>query len=249
MIIFCLRRHENTIRRERHAVAPAGVIGADEGHRGTRVETIHPQRRLNMLLRCRVLVVVFAFMVAVPAAHLWGQAVSGTITGAVTDPSGSAIPGANVKATNAATGVAVSVLTTSAGYYTISNLIAGTYTVEVAAPGFKTYERSNVDVSVSSVSRLDIQMTVGSLQEQVTVNAVAPQLKDDQVNLGGTITSYIAMSLPTIGNNPTALIKLQPGVIEEPGQEGIPGANGAGYFGAEVNGQRSQLNNQLLDGV
>jgi outer membrane receptor protein involved in Fe transport len=226
-----------------------GVIGADEGHRGTRVETIHPQRRLNMLLRCRVLVVVFAFMVAVPAAHLWGQAVSGTITGAVTDPSGSAIPGANVKATNAATGVAVSVLTTSAGYYTISNLIAGTYTVEVAAPGFKTYERSNVDVSVSSVSRLDIQMTVGSLQEQVTVNAVAPQLKDDQVNLGGTITSYIAMSLPTIGNNPTALIKLQPGVIEEPGQEGIPGANGAGYFGAEVNGQRSQLNNQLLDGV
>src|SRR5262249_6742648 len=83
------------------------------------------------------------------------QAVSGSIAGSVLDPSGNVIPGAKVQATNLATGVEFSITTNAAGYYTISNLIAGQYRVVVTVTGFKTYEQSSVDVRIDSVTRLD----------------------------------------------------------------------------------------------
>jgi len=70
--------------------------------------------------------------------HGQGQGVYGAITGGVTDPSGAGVPGASVVATNLATGVKVPTKSDSAGYYTVVGLIAGTYSVEVSAPGFKT---------------------------------------------------------------------------------------------------------------
>jgi outer membrane receptor protein involved in Fe transport len=148
-----------------------------------------------------------------------------------------------------ATGVEFSVTTNAAGYYTISNLIAGQYRVVVTVTGFKTHEQSNVDVRIDSVTRLDLHLEIGNLQESVTVTAAAPQLQTDKVNLGSTLTSSSMQALPTIGKNPTALAKLSAGVIEGPGQEGIPSSNGAGYFSVSVNGNREQLNTQLLDGV
>ncbi|PYV37225.1 MAG: hypothetical protein DMG06_28690, partial [Acidobacteria bacterium] len=195
------------------------------------------------------LLALITSLVGLTPLKVHAQAVSGSITGAVLDPSGNVIPSAKVQATNVATGVEYSVITNAAGYYTISNLIAGRYRVVVTVTGFKTYEQSSVDIRIDSVTRLDLHLEIGSLQESVTVTAAAPQLQTDKVNLGGTLTSDAMQALPTIGKNPTALAKLSAGVVEGPGQEGIPNSNGAGYFSISVNGQREQLNTQLLDGV
>jgi hypothetical protein len=182
-------------------------------------------------------------------SHIQAQAVSGSITGVILDPSGNVIPGATVKATNSATGVEHSVTTDPAGHFAFSNLIAGQYQLVVTMAGFKTLDQSNVDVSIDKVTRLDLTLQVGSLQESVTVTGAAPQLQVDKVNLGSTLSSDMANRLPTIGNNATALAKLTAGVIEGPGQEGIPSSNGSGYFSTSVNGNREQLNTHLLDGV
>src|SRR5207245_7570005 len=107
----------------------------------------------------------------------------------VVDPSGAAIPKAAVKVTNLATGVELATQSNDAGYYTVSNLIAGTYRIEVTAAGFRRFEQDNIVVSIGSVTRLDVQLPVGNLQESVEVTASAPLLRDDKVNLGGTINA------------------------------------------------------------
>jgi len=190
-----------------------------------------------------------ALIATVFSIQAFGQAVSGSITGAVLDPSGAAVPKATVAVTNPATGVRLTAMTNESGYYRLSNLIAGTYEVEVNAKGFRSVRQTNVEVSIGTVVRLDIQVELGSVQEAVTVDAVAPLVRDDKVNLGGTVTAQAMEALPTLGRNPTALAKLQPGVIEGPNQQGLPSAGGTGQFSFSANGQRAQLNYFFLDGV
>jgi len=194
---------------------------------------------------------LIAAMCILPQASglLFAQAVSGSITGAVLDSSGAVVPKAKLTVTNSGTGVAVATTSNDAGYYNVPNLISGTYRVEVTATGFRRFEQPDINVNIGSVTRLDLQLEVGNLQDTVTVTATAPLLRDEKVNLGGTISTQELHSLPTFGRNPTALAKLQPGVVESPGQQGIPSAGGSGYFSVNANGQRAQLNYQLLDGV
>ncbi len=176
----------------------------------------------------------------------FGQAVSGAITGAVLDSTGAGVPGAKVTATNLATNVQFSVNANDSGYYNITNLIAGRYQVDVAASGFRPYRQGNVDVTIGTVLRIDVELQVGNLEEAVTVSDVAPLVRDDKVSLGGSISSETLHALPTLGRNPTALAKLQPGIIEGPNQQGLPSAGGTGQFSFSTNGQRTQLNNFLL---
>lgn len=183
------------------------------------------------------------------STNVWNQSVSGSITGAVIDPSGAGVPSAGVTVTNPATGVRLSMTTNAQGYYLASNLIAGDYQVEVTATGFKTFRQNSVPVTIGSTVRLDVQLDIGSLQDAVNVEETASLVTDDKVNLGGTISSKEMEALPTLGRNPTALAKLQPGVIEGPNQQGLPSAGGTGQFSFSANGQRAQLNYFFLDGV
>ena len=181
--------------------------------------------------------------------RLSAQAVSGAITGVVSDPAGAVIPGAQVVVANRATGVETSVPTNAVGLYSVSNLISGSYRLVVTATGFKTFEQETIDVRIGAVVRLDVQLEVGDVQETISVTARAPMLKTDKVDLGGTVSESQLHALPTLGRNPTALAKIHMGVIEPPGQEGLPGAGNSGYYQITANGQRAQLNLQLLDGV
>jgi len=195
--------------------------------------------------RCLAAAVLLPWM----SGALLAQAVSGSITGAVLDASGAAVPNATVTITNQATGVAINTVSNEAGYYNAPNLIAGAYRVDVSASGFRRSEQKDINVNIGAVTRLDVHLEVGNIQDTVTVTGTAPLLRDEKVNLGGTLGTLELHSLPTFGRNPTALAKLQPGVVEAPGQQGIPSAGGSGYFSVNANGQRAQLNYQLLDGV
>lgn len=193
--------------------------------------------------------VMFCVLLSSPLAKGQGQGVYGAITGAVTDPSGAAVPGAKVTATNLATGVQVPTTSNSAGYYTIVSLIAGKYRVDVAARGFKSFRQENVLVNIDNTVRLDVHLEVGSIAQQITVSGGPPQLQTEKVELTGTITSQQLQTIPAPHNNALGLVKLMPGVIQSPGQSGLPAAGSDGYISVSANGGRAQQNVQYLDGV
>src|SRR3954464_3912583 len=140
------------------------------------------------MCRCCALSLLIAAMCILPQTSglLFAQAVSGSITGAVLDSSGAVVPKAKLTVTNSGTGVAVATTSNDAGYYNVPNLISGTYRVEVTATGFRRFEQPDINVNIGSVTRLDLQLEVGNLQDTVTVTATAPLLRDEKVNLGGT---------------------------------------------------------------
>ena len=110
-------------------------------------------------------------------------------TGRCTDSSNAAVPTANVTVTNLETGVQLSTETNTVGYYNLTNLTLGRYQLDVVGKGFRPYRQTSVEVTIGSVVRLDVQLEVGGVQEAVTVHDVAPLVRDDKVNLGGTVTS------------------------------------------------------------
>ena len=125
-------------------------------------------------MRSRVGMVVFlALLVSVlcvPA--LFAQADRATITGMVRDPSGVALTGVDVRATNTATGVVFPGHTNEAGIYTISGLPVGSYTIQISQTGFKEYKRTDIQLSVAQVLQVNADLTVGSIAESVTVTAL-----------------------------------------------------------------------------
>ena len=201
-------------------------------------------------MKNRVLLLLSVLALIVPfAPSLRAQLVSGSIIGDVTDPSGAVVAGAEVSATNTATGVQLSAKTNNAGYFNLSNLIAGTYTVSLTAPGFKTLARENIVVDIGSVIRLDSKLEVGNVEQKVAVTSEAPALETDKVEVGITINSTQLVDLPSEGNNPTALAVIQAGIVASPNNTGVPSAEGSANYGFQANGNRAQLNRQLLDGV
>jgi Carboxypeptidase regulatory-like domain len=198
-----------------------------------------------MLLRFSILAALLAGL----AGNGFAQVVSGSITGSVIDPSGGAVAGAEVTVTDTATGVQTPTRTNTAGYFSVANLIAGTYRVDITAPGFKAVTRPSVPLDIGAVVNLQFTLEVGNVQEKIVVTGEAPLLQTEQVETGGTITSQALVSLPTEGRNPTALAIVVPGVIMNTGQQGIPSAESSASYSFQVNGQRAQLNRQLLDGV
>jgi Carboxypeptidase regulatory-like domain/TonB dependent receptor len=164
----------------------------------------------------RVLVVALSasLLAAIAHAQIGG---SGSIQGTVLDTSGAAVPGATVTATNTATGVAVTRITTEAGVYTLSPLPAGEYRVEVTLDGFRPFKREHVVVDALGVVGLNVTLEVGALTQEVTVSAAAPLLSTADARLGQTIRNDVYTALPLVMNtggprDPTAFMFLMPGV-------------------------------------
>jgi hypothetical protein len=118
---------------------------------------------------------------------LFAQSDRGTITGTVSDSSGSLIPGATVTAINPATGAELRVQTTDTGNYTISSISAGVYNVVVEVSGFRRYEQQGIRVQVAQTARVDVNLQVGSTSESVTVTADAPLLRTENAAQATTV--------------------------------------------------------------
>jgi hypothetical protein len=126
---------------------------------------------------------------------LRGQALSG-ITGVVTDATGAVVPNARVTATNNATGVASHTLTSSSGTYTITDLIPGTYTVQIELEGFQTSVHNGVLVEVGRQSTVSATLATGSVTQSVEVQESAITLNTTQPELGTTIENKVVEELP-----------------------------------------------------
>jgi hypothetical protein len=91
------------------------------------------------------------------------QVLYGSILGDVKDASGASVPGAAVVVTNNSTGLTRQGVTDGTGRYTLSDLPAGIYSLKASVQGFKTFERTEVTVSINSVSRIDVTLEIGSI--------------------------------------------------------------------------------------
>ena len=163
-------------------------------------------------------IVSLGFIVGLIATALpaFGQGVNGTVTGTVTDSSGSVVSGAAVEAANVETGALYTGASTNAGNYAIPNLPVGTYTVTVKVAGFKTYTHTNLAVAAGQILREDISLQVGSAAESVTVQSEASLLKTESGETAHNITLKEMDELPLLGitggyRNPYATLTTLPG--------------------------------------
>ncbi len=141
------------------------------------------------------------------------QDARGTISGNVTDTTGAAVAGVDLRVTNTATGVAVAIKTNEAGAYTVPFLVPGIYSVAAESQGFRKFQRDNVQVRVGDVVALDIQMTLGDVAESVNVVADTPLLQTAEASLGQVVDERRILELPLFSGNAMEFTLLAPGTV------------------------------------
>jgi hypothetical protein len=203
--------------------------------------------RQSMRVGFAVLLVIGVLGVLQPA---WGQEVTSAIVGTITDPSGSAITGATVTATDTERGTVRTAKTNDSGGYNMTRLAPGTYELKVTAAGFQTSVHQAFTLVLNQTARVDTQMQVGQVSETVEVTGTTPVLQSQTTEVGTVIDARTSDALPLATRNYVQLTLLTPGVITVDPQSMNKGSNTAEEGGRPyINGNREQSNNFLLDGV
>ncbi|MEO8125777.1 MAG: TonB-dependent receptor, partial [Bryobacteraceae bacterium] len=145
----------------------------------------------------------------------------GTISGVITDFSGSAVPGATVTAKSAGTGLTQASTSGNDGGYTLLYLPAGLYTITSEKAGFRLAEVSDVRVSVTTTTRVDVRLEVGEVRQVIKVESTATLLQTDRTDLGKVYDTKTILDLPLslsggMRNN-LQFVMLTPGVTADPG--------------------------------
>jgi hypothetical protein len=171
------------------------------------------------------------------------QSDRGSVSGIVTDPSGSGIQGARVTVTNVSMGVQNSTVTTSSGNYTIPQLAAGQYSMTVIAPGFSKLIRSGITVSVGETATLNLQLGVGQDTTTVTVTADAPLLQVDSPQNNIEVTTKDLNELPF---NITGI-----GAVRDPMGFAalLPGTISGGWNDIHISGSPATTYRVFMDGL
>ncbi len=170
---------------------------------------------------------------------------TGALVGSVTDASGAVIAGANVSATNRATGIARTTVSSGAGDYNIVILQPGTYQIAVTKPGFKPLTFDDITVDVDQIVRIDAQLEVEAKTEQVDVTDTASLLESENTTVGAVVERKSISGLPLNERNFLNFTLLVPGA-----QLPVAGSNVSIQGGSViVNGARETTNTFLIDGV
>jgi hypothetical protein len=148
------------------------------------------------------------FLFVVLCGVAWGQGSTAQINGTVKDTSGLAVPGAEVKLTQTATGLVRTGESSADGSYVIPNLPIGPYLVEVSKMGFNKYIQSGLVLQVDANPTIEAVLKVGSISEQITVQADAAMVETRSSGVGQVVDSQRVVELPLNGRNPTELIFL-----------------------------------------
>jgi hypothetical protein len=193
---------------------------------------------------------LFCFLLLVLTAPLAvkAQQYSGTITGTVTDPSGAAIAGAAVTATNTGNNASYSTTTSEQGVYSFAQLPVGVYNIVVKQGSFKEFTTKAVEVHVSTTTEVNVKLEMGAASEMITVEASAVQVQTATAEVGEVVDGRQVRELPLNGENFMGLVTLSPGV--SPAQSfnsRDKGLTGGSDF--SVNGNPYTNNLFLVDGV
>ena len=191
--------------------------------------------------------VALSSVVLLGSVPLLAQTNFASFTGIVASKDGNPVAGVEVTATNVATGVAYTARSNEAGLYTVSALPIGTYKVRAKGANFQAYETNPIKLESAQIARVDITLQVG-VSESVEVTGVAPILQTQDAVVGAVISESTISNMPLNGRNFSQLSLLLPGVVStDPNSFSEPKNFGSGR--PNVNGQREQENNYMLDGV
>lgn len=198
--------------------------------------------------RTRLFLVILAL--AVLSQFSLAQLLQGTLNGTILDPSLAAVPGATITVTNDATAVTRKVIAGANGDFSILSLSPGTYTFKVTAAGFKSFTKTGVIVNANETARSDATLSVGGVDQSVTVSSQAATLQADRADVHTDISANQLASLPlSIGRNyQLALAVVTPGV-SPPQSGGSFSANPSRSVGYSVNGVSAVTNTTRIDGT
>ncbi|MGB7760238.1 MAG: carboxypeptidase-like regulatory domain-containing protein [Bryobacteraceae bacterium] len=185
---------------------------------------------------------------AVMAGLVWGQGgATGAIAGTIFDRQGGAVTSAAVDLALATEGSLHRSTTTNAeGLFTVSLLPPGVYTIKITAPGFAALTTQNVAVRVTETTRLNLTLDVASIAEAVEVHAEVAQVDTSSATTGQSLDSGVIGALPLATQNFQQLLTLSTGAVAD---LNASAALGRGDVRMEVNGQREDNNNYLIEGI
>ncbi|HSS99076.1 MAG TPA: carboxypeptidase-like regulatory domain-containing protein, partial [Terriglobales bacterium] len=178
--------------------------------------------------------------------------VTGSISGVVRDSSQAVVGGARVQVTNVQTNFSQETTSGTDGSFHILALPAGTYSLTTTATGFRKFTATKIDLKVNDQLHLDVTLLVGSISENVNVEANALQVETESTQMGDVIESQKMLSLPLNGRSYIDLLGLQAGVVPVTSESIQQDRPVSGYIknpgNVSVNGQRETSNAFLVNG-
>ena len=193
-----------------------------------------------------VFVLLVACLLGAFATVCHAQFETASVLGFVRDKSGAAIAQSNVKLIETTTGVSQSVVSDTQGQYQFADVHVGTYRIEANASGFSPARTEPFAVAVNARQRVDLTLAPGAVTETVTVSGGVAQLETETSETGTVISSTEIHNLPLNGRAYGDLTTLAPGVRRNNLENQSVTSRDASF---NVNGQRSEFNNFLLDGL
>src|SRR6267378_8414727 len=176
------------------------------------------------------------------ASAVMGQTETATVSGLVTDRTGAAVSGAEVRLQSVERGTVTTTTTNDVGIYVFPSVHPGQFQISVHKQGFKQVDLLGLIVNVQDHIEQNFHLEIGSMAESVTVEAGAPLVNTTDAAVSTVVDRQFAENLPLNGRSFQTLIQLTPGVV-------LTVSNGydAGQF--SVNGQRASSNYWMVDGV
>lgn len=185
-------------------------------------------------------------MFLLSSAACWAQ-FSGSLQGAVQDPTGAAIPSAVVTLTNVDTSVSQTAIADASGVYRFASLAPGNYQISATAPGFSGSKTALV-LSTNETRNVPIELSVGKITSTVQVTTQQPLLDTSDSRNQLTLNTAALDNLPLAARNPLSLVTLAPGVTGL----GIGGATNfqpENWVDASANGRGANGNQYIVDGL
>jgi Carboxypeptidase regulatory-like domain len=195
---------------------------------------------------------IAVFCIAFSSSAAWAQVSTAQIQGTVQDSSGLAVQGAEVKATQTATGAVRTVTTGVDGGYVLPDLPIGPYQVEVTKEGFSKYVQTGIVLQVASNPTIPITLKVGQVTEQVSVQADAALVETQATGVGNVMENQRILDLPLNGRNPADLIQLAGAAVAPGGTYNASSRSFQGQSGGEgyaVAGGQTSGTTYMLDGA
>src|SRR5450432_838636 len=153
------------------------------------------------------------------SAVLRAQMGMATLSGVVTDPTGLAVPSAQVTLQSATENASRETVTNAGGQYVIPAIPPGTYRLIVKASGFQSQTFTGIGLTSGQGSTLNATLSISQAVAEVTVNEAPPLLESTTATLGSVVDSHQFTELPQLGRNFTTLLNILPGVSPVPGAD------------------------------
>jgi len=192
-------------------------------------------------------------VLAIAAAPLLAQSVTGSIAGTVQDASGAGVSGASVTVTNTDKNVAKNVQSDSSGNYSAPLLDIGNYTVAVEAKGFKKASHTDIKLNVNDKLTQNFSLEVGDVTQEVTIREATIEVQTQTAEASNLISGQQVRELSLNNRNYEQMVALMPGVTSNADDQVYIGTSNP--FGStntvnfSINGSRNSQNNWTVDGA